>query len=108
MASKDGIDPVHPNVARQKQYQDVAFKSLNIALNMDESSSDDNLNAKTEAIPHYQAGIQSLQAGISLPLPRDSTCPHLTRAHVLRDKMRANLATAQERLTFLTTSLVEQ
>ena len=21
MASKDGIDPVHPNVARQKQYQ---------------------------------------------------------------------------------------
>ena len=76
-----------------------------MALSIDESSSEDNLTAKTDAIPHYQAGIQSLQAGISLPLPRDSTCPHLTRAHVLRDKMRANLSTAQERLTFLTTSL---
>ena len=50
-------------------------------------------------------GIQSLQAGISLPLPRDDTDPSLARAHKLREKMRANLATAQERLTFLTTSL---
>lgn len=107
MNSKDAasLDPVHPSVARQKQYQDLAFKSLNAALSLDETSGDDNLKAKREAIPHYQAGIQSLIAGISLPLPRDSGCPHLARAHGLRDKMRTNLATAQERLTFLTTTL---
>ena len=52
-----------------------------------------------------QAGIQSLITGISLPLPRDDTCPQLSRAHVLRDKMRNNLNTAQERLTFLRTTL---
>ena len=115
MNSKDAasLDPVHPSVARQKQYQDLAFKSLNAALSLDETSGDDNLKAKREAIPHYQvdtetgilytkksklfaqAGIQSLIAGISLPLPRDSGCPHLARAHGLRDKMRTNLATAQ-------------
>ena len=103
MSSQDTIDPVHPNVAKQKQYQDVAFKSLNIALTIDERS--DNISSKSQAVPHYQAGIQSLLAGISLPLPRDQNNPHLSRAHVLRDKMRSNLATAQERLTFLTTSL---
>ena len=115
MNSKDAasLDPVHPSVARQKQYQDLAFKSLNAALSLDETSGDDNLKAKREAIPHYQvdtetgilytkksklfaqAGIQSLIAGISLPLPRDSGCPHLARAHGLREKMRTNLATAQ-------------
>jgi len=105
MASKLGLDPVHPNVARQKQYQELAFKSLNTALSLDESSGEDNLRAKTEAIPHYQAGVEHLRAGISLPLPRDPACPHLARAHVLREKMRTNLATAQERLTFLTTSV---
>jgi len=99
------IDPIHPNVAKQKQYQELAFKSLNQALKIDETSGDDDLSAKTNAIPHYQAGIRSLSAGISLPLPRDPTCPHLTRAHVLRDKMKSNLATAQERLTYLHTTL---
>ena len=41
--------------------------------------------------------MEHLSAGISLPLPRDPACPHLARAHVLREKMRTNLATAQER-----------
>ena len=50
-------------------------------------------------------GVHSLQTGISLPLPRDDTDPSLARAHKLREKMRGNLATAQERLTFLSTSL---
>ena len=83
--------------------QEVAFKSLNIALSIDESQN--SLEAKAKAIPHYQTGVQSLVAGISLPLPRDETDPSLARAHKLREKMRGNLATAQERLTFLTTSL---
>jgi len=83
----------------------VAFKALNIALSIDETSGQNNLEMKAGALPHYRTGIQSLQAGISLPLPRDDTDPSLARAHKLRDKMRTNLATAQERLTFLTTSL---
>ena len=83
----------------------MAFKALNIALSIDETSGQNNLEMKAGALPHYRTGIQSLQAGISLPLPRDDTDPSLARAHKLRDKMRTNLATAQERLTFLTTSL---
>ena len=53
------LDPVHPSVARQKQYQDLAFKSLNAALSIDETSGDDNLKAKREAIPHYQVNIET-------------------------------------------------
>ena len=120
MAANSGLDPVHPNVAKQKQYQEVAFKSLNIALSIDESQN--SLEAKAKAIPHYKTGkeerimycdlyyfvspgVQALQAGISLALPRDDTDPGLARAHKLREKMMGNLATARERLTFLTTSL---
>ena len=119
MAARAGVDPVHPNVAKQKQYQvcsqlfpgsshlitsqEVAFKSLNIALSIDESQN--SLESKAKAIPHYKTGVQSLLTGISLPLPRDDTDPSLARAHKLREKMRGNLATAQERLTFLSTSL---
>ena len=83
--------------------QEVAFKSLNIALSIDESQN--SLESKAKAIPHYKTGVQSLLTGISLPLPRDDTDPSLARAHKLREKMRGNLATAQERLTFLSTSL---
>ena len=70
MAARAGVDPVHPNVAKQKQYQvcsqlfpgsshlitsqEVAFKSLNIALSIDESQN--SLEAKAKAIPHYKTG----------------------------------------------------
>ena len=61
-----------------------------------------NQNETSQRIVHssnsnVQAGVEHLSAGISLPLPRDPACPHLARAHVLREKMRTNLATAQER-----------
>ena len=61
MNSKDAanLDPVHPSVARQKQYQDLAFKSLNAALSIDETSGDDDLKAKREAIPHYQVKFET-------------------------------------------------
>ena len=67
MNSKDAanLDPVHPSVARQKQYQDLAFKSLNAALNIDENSRDDNLKAKREAIPHYQVNIRNRTRNIN-------------------------------------------
>ena len=76
MNSKDAasLDPVHPSVARQKQYQDLAFRSLNAALSLDESSGDDNLKAKREAIPHYQVdtetGILYTKKSISICLLR--------------------------------------
>eukprot|EP00092_Neocalanus_flemingeri_P033603 GFUD01036531.1.p1 GENE.GFUD01036531.1~~GFUD01036531.1.p1 ORF type:complete len:574 (+),score=222.58 GFUD01036531.1:126-1847(+) len=103
MAREFGCDPTHPSIARQKVYQDLAFQSLNLALSIDETSLD--LSSKAAAIPHYQAGIQSLIAGVSLPLPTDNTDQGLARAHKLRSKMMANLQTAQERLTYLTTTL---
>jgi len=103
MAKQFGVDPTHPSIAKQKVYQDLAFKSLNLALSIDETNHD--LTSKTAAVPHYLAGIQSLTAGVSLPLPADNTDPSLVRAHKLRQKMLANLQTAQERLTYLTTTL---
>jgi len=103
MARQFGCDPTHPNIAKQKVYQDLAFQSLNLALGIDESSHD--LRSKSAAIPHYQKGIQSLTAGVCLPLPTDSTDQSLVRAHKLREKMVTNLQTAQERLTYLTTTL---
>ena len=72
MAANSGLDPVHPNVAKQKQYQvgsvlsffllsalkiitqEVAFKSLNIALSIEEAWN--SLEAKAKAIPHYKTG----------------------------------------------------
>lgn len=98
-----GCDPTHPSIAKQKQYQDLAFKSLNLALSIDENSID--LKEKAAAIPHYQSGIQCLITGVSLPLPTDPTDQGLVRAHKLRNKMVTNLQTAQERLTYLTTTL---
>jgi len=103
MARDFVVDPTHPSIAKQKQYQDLAFQSLNLALSIDETSQD--LASKAAAIPHYQAGIQSLVAGVSLPLPTDPTDQGLVRAHKLRKKMVTNLQTAQERLTYLTTTL---
>jgi len=103
MARDFVVDPTHPSIAKQKQYQDLAFQSLNLALSIDETNQD--LASKAAAIPHYQAGIQSLVAGVSLPLPTDPTDQGLVRAHKLRKKMVTNLQTAQERLTYLTTTL---
>jgi len=103
MARDFGVDPTHPSIAKQKQYQDLAFQSLNLALSIDETSKE--LAEKAAAIPHYHAGIQSLVAGVSLPLPTDPTDQGLVRAHKLRNKMVTNLQTAQERLTYLTTTL---
>ena len=34
----------------------MAFKAINIALNIDESSGQSNLEAKAAAVPHYQTG----------------------------------------------------
>lgn len=103
MARDFGCDPTHPSIAKQKQYQDLAFKSLNLALSIDENSID--LKEKAAAITHYQTGIQCLITGVSLPLPTDPTDQGLVRAHKLRNKMVTNLQTAQERLTYLTTTL---
>jgi len=103
MARDFACDPTHPSVAKQKHYQDLAFKSLNLALSLDEASHD--LKEKAAAVPHYEAGIQSLMKGVSLPLPMDDSDQGLVRAHRLRSKMIGNLQTAQERLTYLKTSL---
>lgn len=103
MARDFACDPTHPSVAKQKHYQDLAFKSLNLALSLDEASKD--LKEKAVAVPHYEAGIQSLMKGVSLPLPMDDSDQGLVRAHRLRSKMIGNLQTAQERLTYLKTSL---
>jgi len=100
---RTGPDPQHPNVARLKQHQSRAFEHLNQALSVDEKQS--TLEGKSVAVAHYQAGIKELEAGVALYLPTDSSDPALCRAHTLKTKMEGNLATASERLTFLSTSL---
>ena len=100
---RTGPDPQHPNVARLKEHQSRAFEHLNLALSVDEKQS--SLDGKSGAVAHYQAGIKELEAGVALYLPTDASDPALCRAHTLKTKMEGNLATAKERLTFLSTSL---
>jgi len=103
MARHFGCDPNHPNVAKQKQYQENAFHSLSLALTIDESNVD--IKRKALSIPHYQSGIEELKAGIALHLPIDENDQNLVRAHKLKKKMQTNMQTAEERLTYLTTVL---
>jgi len=87
MARHFGCDPNHPNVAKQKQYQENAFHSLSLALTIDESNVD--IKRKALSIPHYQSGIEELKAGIALHLPIDENDQNLVRAHKLK-KENAN------------------
>lgn len=97
-------DLKHPNIARQKLYQQKAFEFLNEALNIDEKYGDDILQKK-EAIELYRLGIQELEKGVALDIPFSNKNQDLVRAHKLKNKMRLNLGTSLERLNFLTMNL---
>jgi len=102
--SNEMTDLKHPNIARQKLYQQKAFEFLNEALNIDEKYGDDVLQKK-EAIDLYRLGIQELEKGVSLDIPFSQKNPDLVRAHKLKNKMKMNLGTSLERLNFLTMNL---
>jgi len=97
-------DLKHPNIARQKMFQQKAFEFLNEALDIDEKFGDDVLQKK-DAIELYRLGIQELEKGVALDLPVNNNNPDLVRAHKLKSKMRLNLATSLERLNFLSVNL---
>ena len=77
--------------------------ALSRALAVDEGAA--GLESKAGAVEHYRRGVRELEQGVALALPADPRDPALARALALRTKMEGNLATARERLTFLTTSL---
>jgi len=101
--NRTGPDPQHPNVVKLKAHQHKAFEHLNLALSVDEKQP--TLEGKAMAVTHYQAGIKELEAGVALYLPTDENDPGLVRSHTLKTKMEGNLATARERLNYLSTSL---
>ena len=114
--SQDGPDPRHPNIARQKHYQEKAFDYINQALNIDEKDLD--ILQKKEAIDLYKQGIKELEKGVGLYIPVNAgdqgkengffvsiyclinnagfeISPVLVRAHRLKEKMMVNLATTR-------------
>jgi len=103
MSRDYGPNPVHPNVAKIKACQEESFEFLSQALSIDETESD--LQGKAAAIPYYEKGILALTQGIDLYIPVNSSDASLVRAVKLKEKMRGNLATSEERLNYLKTSL---
>jgi len=101
--SQDGPDPRHPNIARQKHYQEKAFDYINQALNIDEKDLD--ILQKKEAIDLYKQGIKELEKGVGLYIPVNTGDQVLVRAHRLKEKMMVNLATTRERVDYLTMNL---
>jgi len=94
--------PNHPNVARQKEFQQISFEYLSKALTIDETET--TLEEKCKAVFYYEKGVEALRLGVGLYLPEAYRDPALVRAHSLRDKMKGNLSTAEERCNFLKTS----
>lgn len=98
-----GPNPVHPNVAKQKIFQEQSFELLSQALSIDEAES--ILQDKAMVIPLYEKGIEALRAGVDLYIPVNPHDATLVRAAKLKEKMKGNLATSEERLNYLKTSL---
>ncbi|XP_023326776.1 spastin [Eurytemora carolleeae] len=103
MARNLGPNPTHPNVAKQKELHKDSFLFISQALKIDETET--TLENKSAAIPLYEKGIEALKLGVNLYIPTNFHDESLVRAQKLKEKMRENLATAEERLNYLNTSL---
>jgi len=75
--------PNHPNVARQKEFQQISFEYLSKALTIDETET--TLEEKCKAVFYYEKGVEALRLGVGLYLPVAYRDPALVRAHSLRD-----------------------
>uniref|UniRef100_A0A3B3YLW1 microtubule-severing ATPase n=1 Tax=Poecilia mexicana TaxID=48701 RepID=A0A3B3YLW1_9TELE len=78
-----------------KNYHKQAFEHISKALRIDE---DDN-GEKEEAVQWYKKGIAELERGIAVEIT--GTGEQYDRSKRLRDKMKANLTMAKDRLALL-------
>uniref|UniRef100_A0A3B5LAX9 microtubule-severing ATPase n=1 Tax=Xiphophorus couchianus TaxID=32473 RepID=A0A3B5LAX9_9TELE len=79
-----------------KNYHKQAFEHISKALRIDE---DDDGGLKEEAVQWYKKGIAELERGIAVEIT--GTGEQYDRSKRLRDKMKANLTMAKERLALL-------
>uniref|UniRef100_A0A3P9NME4 microtubule-severing ATPase n=1 Tax=Poecilia reticulata TaxID=8081 RepID=A0A3P9NME4_POERE len=79
-----------------KNYHKQAFEHISKALRIDE---DDNGGLKEEAVQWYKKGIAELERGIAVEIT--GTGEQYDRSKRLRDKMKANLTMAKDRLVLL-------
>uniref|UniRef100_A0A087YNK3 Fidgetin-like protein 1 n=1 Tax=Poecilia formosa TaxID=48698 RepID=A0A087YNK3_POEFO len=80
-----------------KNYHKQAFEHISKALRIDE---DDNAGEKEEAVQWYKKGIAELERGIAVEIT-GTAGEQYDRSKRLRDKMKANLTMAKDRLALL-------
>lgn len=87
--------PAGPALAQQKHHHRKAFEYISKALKIDE----ENKGQQDMAMDFYRRGIAELQKGIAIDTAGRGQL--WERAQRLRDKMRANLDMANDRLDYL-------
>ncbi|ELT94540.1 hypothetical protein CAPTEDRAFT_225098 [Capitella teleta] len=91
------VGPGEPALAKQKHHHRKAFECISRALKLDE----EDRGRKEQAIELYKRGIEELEKGIAIEIIGQGDV--FDRAKHLKDKMRANLAMAKDRLEVLVT-----
>ncbi|XP_014663254.1 PREDICTED: spastin-like isoform X2 [Priapulus caudatus] len=87
--------PTESDLERQKQHHRKAFEYVSRALKIDE----EDTGRKDIAMELYKRGIAELHCGIAINV--SGTGSHRERAQRLKEKMRANLQMALDRLDYL-------
>ncbi|XP_014663255.1 PREDICTED: spastin-like isoform X3 [Priapulus caudatus] len=90
--------PTESDLERQKQHHRKAFEYVSRALKIDE----EDTGRKDIAMELYKRGIAELHCGIAINV--SGTGSHRERAQRLKEKMRANLQMALDRLDYLATA----